>query len=149
MRKKLTILEATALMLATMLALCGVAQAAPVGGKADAKCQQLAIKTLGPGFNPADYTFVGGTEGNDESVGSGVASPEVFCGFGGNDSIGTLDAGDIFLGGDGSDSVTINNATFYGGAGNDRVNNNGFVGTFYGEAGNDIVDGTNEGTFVQ
>jgi hypothetical protein len=53
-------------MLAAAMALSRVAQAKSIGGSADAKCQQLAIKTLGPGFNPANYTFIGGTEGTDD-----------------------------------------------------------------------------------
>jgi hypothetical protein len=43
----------------------------------------------------------------------------VFCGFGGNDSIGTLAEGDIFIGGAGNDQVLSNYGTFYGGDGND------------------------------
>jgi hypothetical protein len=54
----------------------------------------------------------------------------VFCGFGSNDQIGTLNEGDIFL----------------GGAGNDVVSDN--LGTFYGQEGNDQVF-VNSGTFVQ
>jgi Ca2+-binding RTX toxin-like protein len=144
--RRILLLTTLAAMLAGAMALSGVAQAKSIGGSADAKCQQLAIKTLGPGFNPADYTFVGGTEGTDNFT-EDNASSEVFCGFGGDDSVYGLSAGDIFLGGDGNDSITnINYGTFYGGAGDDsiaRVN----YGTFYGGAGNDIVGDTNEGTF--
>ena len=116
----------------------------------DAQCKTLAIQTLGSSFNPANYTFHGGTEGNDTFTGTEGQS-EVFCGFGGDDSIGTLQAGDIFLGGDGNDALNTNNGTFYGDAGDDRVgdevrayDNNG---TFYGGDGNDRVGNRNDGTF--
>jgi hypothetical protein len=62
----------------------------------------LAIKTLGTGFDPANYTFHGGTEGTDDFTGQVTVGPDVFCGFG-DDGIDTLDAGDVFLSGDGND----------------------------------------------
>jgi hypothetical protein len=127
--RKLTILVATALMLATMLALCGVAQAAPVGGKADARCLAEAVRTLGPGFNPSDYNFVGGTEGADALSLAPTAGPDVLCGFGGDDYIPTLVQPDIFLGGAGEDYVYLNGGTFYGGAGEDSIDTN-LGGTF-------------------
>jgi hypothetical protein len=87
-------------------------------------CPKDHSKTLGPGFNPADYTFDGGTEGPDVFTGT-AGTADVFCGFGGDDDIGyivNLDEGDIFLGGAGNDSVgNTNNGTFYGGEGNDVV----------------------------
>jgi hypothetical protein len=56
----------------------------------------------------------------------------VFCGFGGDDGMLTglvlLDAGDIFLGGEGNDDGGFNFGTFNGGEGNDTVvTNNGIV----------------------
>jgi VCBS repeat-containing protein len=102
----------------------------------DAQCRTLASKTLGSSFNPDNYTFHGGTAADDTFTGTDGQS-EVFCGFGGNDSIGTLQAGDIFLGGDGNDTVTTNNGTFYGDAGNDYVHYN--RRTFNGGAGDDSV----------
>jgi len=117
-------------MVAAAMAASGVAQAKPVSGSADAKCQQLAIKTLGPGVNPADYTFVGGTAGNDDFTGKATAGPDVLCGFGGNDSITKVDEGDIFLGGSGNDQVAYNDGTFNGGAGEDFVTINGAYGVF-------------------
>ena len=54
---------------AAMMAMSGVAQAAPIGDSADAQCAKLAIRTLGPSVNPSNYTFIGGP-GND-AVGSG------------------------------------------------------------------------------
>ena len=59
--KRLFMLMALALMLAAAMALSGVAQARPISGSADAKCAKLTIKTLGPSFNPSNYTFIGGT----------------------------------------------------------------------------------------
>ena len=118
-------------MLAAAMALSGVAQAAPtIGTKADAKCLAEAAKTVEqPGFNPADYTFHGGTEGPDDFSLTGTeGQPDVFCGFGGQDIGDDLEAGDIFLGGGGNDIVAFNN------------------GTVYGEEGSDLV-GTNSGTF--
>jgi VCBS repeat-containing protein len=116
----------------------------------DAQCKTLASKTLGSSFNPSNYNFHGGTADGDTFTGTDGQS-EVFCGFGGNDALGTLQAGDIFLGGDGQDMVNTNNGTFYGDAGDDRVgasvrgyDNNG---TFYGGDGNDQVPNRNDGTF--
>ena len=138
--KRILLLVTLALMLAAAMALSGVAQARPIAESADAKCAKLAIQTLGKDIKSANYTFIGGTEGNDNFDGKATAGSDVFCGFGGNDSIGTLQAGDIFLGGDGLDTVTTNSGTFYGGADNDTVTIN--VGNFNGDAGDDSV-GTN------
>jgi hypothetical protein len=155
MKKRILLLTTLAAMLAAAMALSGVAQAAPtIGTTADAKCLAEAAKTVEqPGFKPADYTFIGGTEGDDNFTDPGTGGPYVFCGFGGDDSIETLDDSgrptlddrDIFLGGEGNDYVSNNEGTFYGGEGNDEVNHN-FDGTFYGGAGNDVVH-DNQGTF--
>lgn len=144
--KRIMLLVAVALMVAAAMALSGVAQAKPItNGKADARCLAEAIKTLGPGFNPSGYHFVGGTENGESFDGQATTGPDVFCGFGGNDFISTLDEGDIFLGGAGVDSIfSTNNGTFYGGVGNDEVIEN--FGIFYGGAGRDIV-ASNDGTF--
>jgi hypothetical protein len=105
-----------------------------------------AAKTVEhPGFKPSDYAFHGRTEGVDNFTGSATAGPDVFCGFGGNDFINTLDAGDIFLGGAGDDGVSDNSGTFYGGEGNDSVLLTNF-GTVFGEQGNDFV-ANNSGIF--
>ena len=69
----------------------------------------------------------------------------MFCGFGGDDFIRTLDEGDIFLGGAGNDTVRDNFGTAYGQEGDDQVVFN-FTGIFYGGAGNDFVS-NNQGTF--
>ena len=142
--RRIMLMGTAALVMAAM-ALSGVAQARPIGDSADAKCARLAIKTLGASFNPSNYTFIGGTEGNDTLTGQGTDGPDVFCGFGGNDEIGTLAEGDIFIGGAGGDSVIYNDGTFYGEEGNDVVASNN--GTFYGGAGNDYVFIDNSGTF--
>jgi hypothetical protein len=115
------------------------AQAKPItNGKAGVQCKKLAIKTLGPGFKPSNYNFIGGTTGDDDFSGRAtVAGNDVFCGFGGDDAIGTLEAGDIFLGGAGDDALTENYSTVKGGADNDYVLNN--YGTFNGGDGNDTV----------
>jgi hypothetical protein len=143
--KRMLLLVTVALMLAGAMALTGVAQAkSPIGNKADAKCLAEASKTLQPGFNFSDYTFIGGTEGHD--VFTGTAGPEVFCGFGGVDQIDTLAAGDIFLGGADVDTVGSNFGTFYGGEGGDIVfGSNEGGATFYGGEGDDDV-GINRGT---
>src|SRR5215213_9690423 len=127
------------LLAAAMMAMSGVAQAAPIGSSADAQCLKLAIQTLGPNFKPSNYTFLGGTEGNNDFTGRATLGNDVFCGFGG-DYIFTLDEGDIFLGGEDRDIFAINNGTFNGGPGDDYVfglND----GTFYGGDGNDYVFG--------
>jgi hypothetical protein len=92
MKRIFILLAPLALMLGAAMALSGVAQAGPVGSKADAQCLTLASKTLGSSFNPSNYTFHGGTAGNDTFTGTDGQS-EVFCGFGGDDSIGTLGGG--------------------------------------------------------
>ena len=74
-----------AAMMAAMMAMSAVAQAAPINDKADAQCAKLAIKTLGTSFNPSNYTFIGGTEGNDNFTGQGTEDPDVLCGFGGDE----------------------------------------------------------------
>jgi Ca2+-binding RTX toxin-like protein len=144
--KRILLLVTVALMLASALALSGVAQAKPtIGSKADAKCLAEAVRTLGPGFNPTNYTFIGGTEGLDLFDPIATAGPDVFCGFGGNDIILTLAEGDIFLGGAGYDTVfNTNYGTFYGGEDGDSVDIN--EGTFYGGEGDDSVH-LNQGTF--
>ena len=135
-------LMAVASMLGVAMGLSGVAQAKPTtNGKAGVQCMTLAIQTLGPGFNPNNYNFIGGTAGNDNLTGQATEGSDVFCGFGGDDRIAgiytPLAAGDIFLGGAGNDYVTTNYGTFYGGAGDDSVGYN--LGTFNGGDGNDYV----------
>ena len=149
--KRILLLVTLALMLAAALALSGVALAKPtIATKADTKCLAEAAKTVDqPGFKPSDYTFHGGTEGNDNFTDQATAGPDVFCGFGGDDQIFlTLNAGDIFLGGPGDDFVAVNapGGIFYGGPGDDHVSGN--RGTFFGgegfdtvRSGNDPVDG--------
>src|SRR5215217_6588355 len=99
MKKRIVLLTTLAAMLAAAMALSGVAQAGPISGKADVQCLKLAIKTLGPSFNPGTYNFVGGAEGNDryDTTIPATADPDVICGFGGDDLVTTLAADDIFL----------------------------------------------------
>jgi hypothetical protein len=109
--KRILLLVILASMLAAAMALSGVAQAAQGGNKATAQCRAEAVRTLQPGFKPSDYNFVAGTEEANDFDGQATAGPDVFCGFGGNDSISTLDAGDIFIGGAGNDSDLVASAT--------------------------------------
>lgn len=149
-KKALMALGLLAAMVAAMMIFSGVAHAkTTIGGPTAAQCKNLAIKTIGSSFDPSGYTFVVGTSGDDTFTDT-AGKREVFCGFGGNDSMDTIEAGDIFLGGDGNDYAYGNfDGTVYGGAGDDYVYYN--QGTFYGEEGNDYVvypdDST--GTFYQ
>jgi hypothetical protein len=145
--KRILLLVTVALMLAGAMALTGVAQARPIADSADAQCAKLAIKTLGPSFNPSNYTFIGGTADTDVFSNQATDGPDVFCGFGSFDTISKLAEGDIFLGGGGNDFVLINEGTFYGEEGDDSVTAN--RGTFYGGAGDDSVDINTGGIFVQ
>jgi Ca2+-binding RTX toxin-like protein len=156
MMKRIVMLTTLALMLVAAMALSGVAQAKPISGSPDAKCAKLAIKTLGASFNPSNYTFEGGTEGNNDfTLANTTGADDFFCGLGGDDRIDTLDAGDIFLGGDGDDNVLFNHGTFNGGEGIDSIGERtnfgigflgGNTGTFNGGEGNDSVT-FNQGTF--
>jgi Ca2+-binding RTX toxin-like protein len=133
MMKRIFMLLALALMLVATMALSGVAQAA----SPKARCLQEATSL---GVSLDGYNVIYGNNRANDFTSKATAGGDVFCGFGGNDSIATLDAGDIFLGGAGDDYVQdfqYNNGTFYGGAGNDHVFYNN--GTFYGGDGNDSV----------
>jgi Ca2+-binding RTX toxin-like protein len=143
--RRILLLTTLAAMLAAAMALSGVAQAKPTATSADRQCMKLAIQTL-PKFKPAHYTFIGGTEGDDIDTFTATDGPDVFCGFGGEDVIGTLANGDIFIGGADFDGVAFNNGTFYGQEGPDLVSTNEISGIFYGGAGDDVVQ-RNDGTF--
>jgi hypothetical protein len=136
--RRILLLTTLAAMLAAAIALSGVAQARPISESPDAKCAKLAIQTLGPSFNPSNYTFHGGTEDRDPSP-ANTAGNDVFCGFGGDDLISLLEAGDIFLGGAGDDFVGTNSGIFNGGEGNDSVFGNAPDATFVGGEGFDCV----------
>lgn len=142
--KRILLLVTVASMMAAAMALCGVAQARPIADSADAKCAKLAIKTLGPSYNPSNYTFHGGTADGDDFTGQVTVGNDVFCGFGGHDGLGggLEQAGDIFLGGAGDDVVRNNLGTFYGEEGNDHVDEFN-DGTFYGGPGDDTVNSGN------
>jgi Ca2+-binding RTX toxin-like protein len=149
--RRIVLLTTLAAMIAAAMALSVVAQARPISGPADAKCAKLAIKTLGPSFNPSNYTFFGGNEVSNEFSGVKTEGPDVFCGFGGPNFISSgpsfisLDAGDIFLGGAGDDGVDINRGTFYGEEGNEDVSINAQGGTFFGGEGDDSVTSNEQG----
>src|SRR5688572_4385309 len=121
--KRIVLLTALAAMTAAAMALSGVALAQPITiGDAGKKCFLEAVRTLQPGLKTADYTFHGGTEGNDDFTAVKTTGPDVFCGLGGDDEILDLNPGDIFLGGAGNDSVTTDNiGTFNGGTGLDTI----------------------------
>ena len=139
--KRVMLLVTVALILAAAMALSGVVQAKPITTtKADKQCLVEAVRTVEqPGFNPSDYTFHGGTEGDDLDTFTPTLRNDVFCGFGGDDVKGRLDAGDIFLGGAGDDRVDGNQGIFYGQEGNDFVGMNLIGATFNGGPGIDIV----------
>jgi hypothetical protein len=125
MRRSLLLLTTMAL---GVLMVSSVAQAA----SPRAKCQQEAA-SLG---SLDGYTFVYGNNKNNVFTDT-AGQPEVFCGLGGNDSIDTLEAGDIFIGGADNDTVYQNTGTFNGGDGIDSVYDN--YGTFNGGDGTDSV----------
>jgi hypothetical protein len=135
MRRSLLLLTTMAL---GVLMVSSVAQAA----SPSAKCQQAASLGIS-----GSYNFVGGSDRkNDDFTRKATDGVDVFCGFGGNDEINTLDPDDIFIGGAGVDSVIYNNGTFIGGADDDYVYDNTVTGTFDGGVGIDTVD-FNDGTF--
>jgi hypothetical protein len=154
--KRIMLLVTLALMLAAAMALSGVAQAASPSARCQAEAESLGIS--------GSYKFIGGNKSANDFTRKATEGADVFCGFGGNDSIFRLEEGDIFLAGDGLDQVEEANlgtyyggagddfvysnvGTFYGGADNDEVVFNNATGTFYGEAGNDEVTNINFGTF--
>jgi len=96
--KRIFMLLALALMLVAAMALSGVAQAA----SPTARCQQEAANLGIDG----GYNFVGGNNKNNDFTRKATEGADVFCGFGGNDSIAFLDNGDIFIGDLGNDEVT-------------------------------------------
>jgi len=100
------------------------------------------------GLDPDAYTIVAGTEGNDGALGGqATGGPDLICGLGGDDSLGLLDAGDVFLGGAGNDRVSaLNGGTFHGGSGRDTVTIL-TSGTFHGGADDDNVNSLDNGTF--
>ena len=136
------------LLLATMaLGVLMVGSVAQAAGSPRANCLQeaqlLTSSTL-TGYN----VVVGNNRRADDFTSKATAGDDVFCGRGGNDSIATLDAGDIFIGGAGDDTVggscsdvggvnCTNSGTFYGGDGRDVVYFNN--GTFISGAGDDFV----------
>jgi hypothetical protein len=139
--RRIVFLTALAAMMAAAMALSGVAQAASPSSDCREKAQSLTGKNL------EGYTFVVGTaDSNTFTSTDGRNAPaEVFCGFGGGDHVMYLKGGDIFIGGKGTDSVEYNSGRFYGGDGDDSVDDTNTC-RFYGGAGGDSVH-TNNGDF--
>ena len=147
--RRILLLVTVASMLATAMALSGVAQAKPTATSADRQCMKLAIQTL-PNFKPAHYTFHGGdtdpSQLNDDFTGQGtLEGNDVFCGFLGANFTDRLEAGDIFISGAGDDFVIDNFGTYYGEEGDDGVERNHSEGTFDGGDGTDFVDICSDG----
>ena len=88
---------------------------------------------------PACTRYVDGTTAE-------VFAGEVVCGGPHDDHVGTIDAGGTFIGGDGFDSVDVNQGTFDGGSGWDRVFEEN-AGSFLGGDGDDAIEGLNTGSF--
>jgi len=91
------------------------------------------------GFNPGDFTTISfGTDGDDSpgSLGAGQA----YCGFGGDDSV-SFNRG-TFLGGGGDDTVAFNqdSSVFNGGGGDDTLSFNQDSSVFNGGGGGDTVN---------
>ena len=111
-----------------------------------ARCKQEAAAA---GItDTSGYTIIAGSDGDDYSF-TLTAGPDLICGFGGEeDYVETLDAGDVFLGGAGSDGVGYVYGTFLGGDGDDWAYE--VYGTFNGGAGNDTTQTVPYGgTFIQ
>jgi len=142
--RRILLLTTLAAMLAAAMALSGVAQAKPAGTQSGSnKCKQEAASL---GLSLDGYNFISGTN-KSENLSGGTDGKDVFCGFGGGDGIGTLQAGDIFIGGAGDERVDTNYGTYNGEAGNDAVYDNEAGGTFNGGADNDTVQTIQYGTF--
>jgi hypothetical protein len=104
------------------------------------RCKQEAVQA---GINPAGYNIITGTdEGFNEEL-TPTTGPDLICGFGGSDYVLTLDADDIFLGGDGSDSVNLLYGIFIGGGSYDHTNQ--VYGTYYGSVGDDTASEVHSG----
>jgi hypothetical protein len=139
MMKRIFMLLSLALMIGAAMALSGVAQAA----SPTAKCKAAAGLLPAPA-DSTSYKFIAGSDRKNDNFNSkNTQGKDVFCGFGGNDSIANLAADDIFIGGTGDDTVDYNYATFNGGLGNDTVWNN--YATFNGDEGSDFVSSNQPG----
>jgi Ca2+-binding RTX toxin-like protein len=131
------------------------AQAKPNKGRCISELAKAGL--IGRDTNPGQANIIVGTEGDDTFVvGQFTEGVDLVCGFGGNDrvydadpSVVLMGPGDVFLGGDGNDSVFLQlseGAIFVGGAGNDSVGQNR-GGTVIGGDGNDTVLFNDQGTF--
>jgi hypothetical protein len=120
------------------------------------------LEAIAAGFGLTTFTAIRvGTAGDNTWVSD---ESTLYCGFEGNDTVGGVGAGDLFLGGEGTDSVTsqyggtfnggdgddsvtsLEGGTFNGGAGIDRVTQQ-TGGTFNGGAGDDYIVSQTGGTF--
>jgi Ca2+-binding RTX toxin-like protein len=75
-----------------------------------------------------------GTSGDDIIDLKGTTTPEVICGFGGNDTIYAGDGDDTIYGGPGNDII-------YGGGGNDTIDGENGDDELHGGDGNDTILG--------
>ena len=140
----------TTLAMALALTFGVAAPAMAADSDAQGRCISEAIMAglIGGDANPSNTNFVAGTEGNDNFDARATAGPDVFCGFGGRDSIHTLVPGDIFLGGEGKDAVIHQyGGTFLGGGGDEMVVWQ-YRGTFDGGEGDDTLHLQLGGTFT-
>ena len=122
-----------------------------------ARCREEALVYAGIS-NTSGYNVVLGTEGDDDFAGRLTGWGDLVCGFGGDDTVAfaadgnyhvdtTIREGDVFLGGEGNDSLLqfTRLGVFYGGSGEDFVSE--VHGPFYGGAGNDSVRVVWQGVF--
>lgn len=81
-------------------------------------CEQAAVDLA---LNPDDFdTIQEGTDGEDDFF--ATAGADLICGFGEDDDLDRLDAGDVFIGGGGTDNVIyMSGGTFFGGTDTDTV----------------------------
>ncbi len=123
--------------------------AAPQPNRGQCNSELARAGLIGRDTNPGHANVIVGTEGDDTFTEAQLTEGvDLICGFGGADRVeATLGSGDVFLGGEGNDSVnTMDGGTFEGGEGIDSVDfMNG--GTFNGGAGNDAVAFLRGGTF--
>lgn len=105
------------------------------------RCIKEAARTglIGRDLNPSNANFISDAEVVDNLGGRITAGRDVLCGFGENDFVITLEAGDVFLGFKDTDRILAQTGgVFLGGEGNDEAS--GFLadGTFNGGEGVDL-----------
>lgn len=123
----------------------GGACAATPADDAAARCEQAAIAAEVEELY--SYNLVPGTEANEDLSTFLTTDKDLVCGFGGSDFLNSLDEGDVFLGGDGSDKVvSMTGGIFIGDEGNDAVQDLN-DGIFNGGRGDDTVCTLSGGIF--